>query len=43
MMKVEKKDEESTTALESMRRKWDMKRNVFLTYLRDNREADRPL
>lgn len=45
MMKVsgKKKDEKSTTALARMRGKWDMKRNVFLTYLSDNMEADRPL
>lgn len=44
MMKVsEKKDEKSTTAMPSMRGKWDMKRDVFLAYLSDNREADRPL
>ncbi len=41
MMKVggKKKDEKSTTAVASMRGKWDMKRDVFLTYLSDNREA----
>lgn len=38
-----KKDEKSTTALASMRGKWDMKHNVFLTYHGDNREADRAL
>lgn len=45
MMKVsgKKKDEKSTTALARMRGKWDMKRNVFLTCLSDNMEADRPL
>lgn len=34
-----KKDEKSTTAVASTRGKWDMKRDVFLTYLSDNREA----
>lgn len=44
MMKVSgKKDEKSTTATASMRGKWDMKRDVFLTCLSDNGEADRPL
>lgn len=44
MMKVsEKKDEKSTTAMASMKGKGDMKRDVFLTYLSDNRGADRPL
>lgn len=38
-----KKDKKSTTAMVSMRGKWDMKRDVFLTYLSDNREADGPI
>lgn len=37
------KDEKSTTALASMRGEWDMKRDIFRTYLSVNRDADRPL
>lgn len=45
MMKVSggKKDEESTTALVSVRGKWEVERDVFLPYLGDNMGANRPL
>lgn len=45
MMKVsgEKRKDEKSKFMASMRGKWDMKRDVFLTYLSDNREADRLL